>query len=155
MFRSFDDRQPPRQLPAPAPGQLASVRLPDPASALVPARRFVTIGAGLAAVERANHNVRCALARAVSEHLKRAAVMLREPRSVDVLLLGAARTVEVIDAIDDGASKLGAPLPPDLAAELAASAERLRRWAMTLKRQQQWSGWPDDGDQTLPPWGRP
>jgi hypothetical protein len=50
---------------------------------------------------------------------------------VDALLLGAARTAEVIGALDIGARRFSAALPDDL----AGSAEQLRRWAMTLKQQ--------------------
>jgi len=101
--------------------------LPAPA----PARRFVAISSGFAELERANHNVRRAIACAVAEYLQRAAEYLRQPRGVDVLLFGAARTAEVIDALDVGARQLGAELPD----EVTASANRLREWAATLKQQ--------------------
>jgi len=73
MFRSPGNRRPLRQLSAPACGLLVPARPPVPAPP--PAPTFVTIRAGLAAVERANHNVRRALAGAVAEHLQRAAVL--------------------------------------------------------------------------------
>ena len=104
-------------------------RLPVPASP----RRFVTISAGLAALERAHHNLRRALASAVAEHLQRAAELLPQQPSTDMLLLGAARTAEVIDALDLGARQFGTALPGDV----AASADRLRAWARTLKQQEQ------------------
>lgn len=103
-----------------------STRLSLPA----PVRRFVTLDEGLAAWERASRNLRRALACAVAEHLQRAALLLEQPRGVDVLVLGAARTAEVLDALDVGAQQCGVALPADV----AASAERLRAWARTLKR---------------------
>jgi len=112
----------------------------------VPVRRFGTLGEGLAAWERVNHNLRRALACAVAEHLQRAAVLLEQPRGIDVLVLGAARTAEVLDALEVGAQRCGAVLP----AEVAASAERLRAWARTLKQPPSPPAWPlaawEDGD---------
>lgn len=106
-----------------------------------PVRRFVTVDTGLAALERARHNVHRAIAGAVSEYLQRAATYLRGSPNVDVLLLGAARTAEVIEALDDGARQLGAVLPDDL----ADAAQQLRQWAATVK-----SPWPDREGETLP-----
>ncbi len=92
-------------------------------------------------MEWANHNLRRAIACAVAEYLQRSAAYLRQPRGVDVLVLGAARTAEVIDALDVGAHQLGAALPD----EVAASANRLREWARTLKQQTQ-TAWAADKD---------
>jgi hypothetical protein len=114
----------------------------------VPVRRFVTLDEGLAAWQRASHNLRRALACAVAEHLQRAALLLEQPRGVDVLVLGAARTAEVLDALDAGARQCGTVLP----VEVAASAERLRAWARTLKQPPSPAAWPllADADSDLP-----
>jgi hypothetical protein len=93
-------------------------------------RRFVTLDQGLAAWERASRNLRRALACAVAQHLQRAAVLLEQPHSVELLVLGAARTAEVIEALAVGARRYGLVLPE----EVAACAARLRDWACTLKQ---------------------
>lgn len=110
------------------------------------AGRFITVATGLDLLERANHNLRCAIARAVAEYLERAATYLRQPRGVDVLVLGAARTAGVIDALGEGARQLGTVLPP----ELAIGADRLRGWARTLKQQAVTAEPADEGDVPYP-----
>jgi hypothetical protein len=113
-------------------------RLPAPA----PVGRFVTIGVGLDARERAGHNLRRAIACTAAEYLRRTAAYLSHPCGMDVLVLGAARTAEVIDALDEGARRLGATLPE----EVVASADRLREWARTLKQRPGTAGAAGDPD---------
>jgi len=78
-----------------------------------------------------NRNLRRVLAHAAADHLHEAAELLREAQTLDTLLLGAARTSEVIGALDLGARRFGGALPADL----VASAAQLRAWGVTLKQQ--------------------
>jgi len=106
-------------------------RLPVPVPARLPVRvRGPRVAAGLAILAQTSRSLRRVLACAAADHLQQAAAILRHTPSVDALLLGAAGTAEVIGALDAGAQRFGTILP----AELAASTERLRRWATTLKQ---------------------
>ncbi len=76
-----------------------------------------------------SRSLRRVLASAAADHLRQAAVLLRDPPSIDALLLGAVGTAEVIDALGADARRLGTTLP----AELTASLAWLRRGAAALK----------------------
>jgi hypothetical protein len=81
------------------------------------------------------------LAGAVTDHLERAAALLRQDPTVDALLLGAGGAAKVIAVLSTAATRIGVPLP----SEAVQAIQGLHVWAFTVRDDAYKQGLPPSG----------